>query len=246
MPWNTGDLIPLTLYVPQGDSSTHVDVVSKSPSGTIGPVAVPPETVDGGKTWTTSHLVTSEGEWLFTWTVEGAGAGVKFYSAWVSNTPPLPWYPGLRDVADYVPLRTVPVDTPTNEPLMTFDTTTVPTGEQVYRQIASAVTWVSSYVGVVPRRSFDAAKDLAALRAATLVELSYPVRGGDTEIVNTLVRLCADALRGLLEALKRDDSDPQRFPLVAGSFPSPTTVEDIPYSKTSDWGGKGQRYGSRY
>jgi hypothetical protein len=108
--------------------------------------------------------------------------------------PPLPWGPGLRDVADLVPYRTIPIDDPSDSPLMTFTADTRPDDEQVLRLIARSVRWVSSAIGTVDPSLYGRATDVAAIRAAGLIELANPLRVDD---LNTADRLLAQAEEGL-------------------------------------------------
>ena len=238
MPWNVGDLVPLKLIVPDGDFATHVTVAYTTPSGTGGAVSPDPTTSDGGVTWTAQQQVTLNGEWTFTWTIVGTGEGVTTYTIWVDSTPPVPWTPSLRDVADYVPTRTIPVDSPVETPLMTFDQSTIPSGEQVYRQIAAATRWVNARILNIPTQYYAAAQDVAALRAAALVELSFPQNDNNVSVTEALMTQANDALKMLIAAIGRVTDDPIDYPVPIGSFPPATTLEDFPYSKTSDWGGQ--------
>jgi hypothetical protein len=239
VPWNVNDLVPLTLTVPDGDFSTATSVAWTAPDGvTTGIVTPAPVTSDSGVTWTASQLVSLDGEWIFTWNISGAGQGIERYSIWVSDTPPLPWQPSLRDVADYVPTRTISVDSTAETPLMTFDTTTIPQGEQVYRQIAAAVRWVTAAIGTVPPDLYGSAQDVAAVRSAALVELSYPQNDNNVAVAETLLSQANAMLKELEVAVGRESNDPAIYLFPVGAFPAATYVEDIPQGKTSDWGGQ--------
>src|SRR5690242_13280063 len=176
--WDVGDLVPLALIVPDGDGTTATSVTYVDPNGGTGS-ATTPSTSDGGVTWTTNQTVGVSGVWTFIWTITGKGAGVEEYTISVTTTPPVPWTPALRDVADLIPDRTIPRDSTSGTPLMTFTTATIPSSEQAYRQIRSATRWVAQVVGVVAVSLYGNASDVASLRAAGMLELSLPTRDED-------------------------------------------------------------------
>lgn len=98
------------------------------------------------------------------------------------------WAPTREHVADYVTSRTVDTDTPGDDaPTGTFFEHTYPTGDQVDRLIASATAWVLNVTGPVVTDLEGTARDAAALRAAALVEMSYPERDADVEVANVLL-----------------------------------------------------------
>ncbi|GAA2990785.1 hypothetical protein [Streptosporangium longisporum] len=117
-----------------------------------------------------------------------------------------PWAPSLEQVADHIPTRTrstaaAPGD---DSLLMTFNTTTTPTGEQAQRFIASAV---SEVLGAVAGRIPDTptylrtlAQKAAALRAAADIELAYPDRDADVDVSARLDQRAKDALLRLVDA----------------------------------------------
>lgn len=131
------------------------------------------------------------------------------------------WAPDLEDVADYVTSRTVDSSTPgSDEPLGTFSPDTYPTDIQVGRLIAGATQWVVNVTGDIVESLRDTAKDVAAMRAAALVEISYPVRDDDIEVANTLLEQ-ARAARDELVAANRSAGGPGVSGTAApvGSFP---------------------------
>lgn len=104
----------------------------------------------------------------------------------------LPWLPSITDVADYVPARTLAVDTPGTETYLgTFTADTTPTGAQVERLAATAASYVSARAGTVAASLYQLASAAAAARAAALVELAYPQRDDD---LNTAEALTAQAV----------------------------------------------------
>lgn len=94
------------------------------------------------------------------------------------------WAPTLEHVADYITSRTVDAVTPGSDtPTGTFSATTYPTDAQVNRLIEAACAWVTSVTGAVVTDLEDAARSVAAMRAAGLVELSYPLRNDEIDEV---------------------------------------------------------------
>lgn len=239
--WDNGDYVPLTLFVPEGDNTTGATIQWTDPSTATGAVSPAPVTSDGGKTWLASHQVTQVGNWIFTWSITGMGAGIEKSTVYVTDGSPVPWIPSLRSVADYVPSRTVPVDSPISTPQMTFNTSTIPSGEQAHRQILSAVRWVISRVGTVDTTLYAHAHDVASLRAAGLIELSYPERDGDVNTATALLAQAELALKDLVTAnvsVTGVSNDPSTDLLPQYAFPYPTTTEDLYPMKTSWWGGQ--------
>ena len=142
------------------------------------------------------------------------------------------WAPTLAQVGSYIPARTMAVQTTSDEPLNTFTTETRPTGAQVASIITGACSWVILRTGTIittgPPAAIvaaltAAATATAAVRAAGMVELSYPVRQGD---INTSAQLLAQAetmLTQLVEANASagavDAAEPVLLP--TGQFPDP-------------------------
>lgn len=110
------------------------------------------------------------------------------------------WAPGLEQVGDYVTSRTVDTTTPGGDtPTGTFSADTYPTDDQVQRLIASACRWVSSATGEIVTALGDNATDVAAMRAAGLVELSYPLRNNEVdEVAGALLDQAAAARTDLV------------------------------------------------
>lgn len=93
------------------------------------------------------------------------------------------WAPSLVKVADRVPGRTlVKVLDGSNNEVMTFDSTTRPTGASVLRLIDDAVAWVQTVTGpVIDPSLYNAATGCAAVYAAASVEIGYPERESTNE-----------------------------------------------------------------
>jgi len=233
MTWNVGDMIPLTLYVPDGDATTTATIAYTTPLGATGAVTAP-TTADVGKTWTSPGMVvTSAGPWKFVWTIAGMGTGTEEWTTYVSSVTPVPWKPTLRGVADLIPQRTIPVNSASADPLLTFTTQTVPTAEQVIRQIDSATRWVALSTGTVDTTLYESATDVATLRAAGLCEMSYPLRDGD---ITTVAKALLEQADAALIALTRANEALTSTTATSGanvpqwSFPDPRVTED-----TSGW-----------
>jgi hypothetical protein len=244
MSWQVGDPIPLTYVVPTGDGTTTAAVTysATDSTGTVlasGTVTPAPQTTDGGVTWLAEKVATVGGTWTFRWSTTNPDS-VELFVQYVSDTPPVPWVPSLREVADYVPSRTVPVNTAADDPLMTFTTSTRPTGEQVARLIRAAVGWVTATCGTIHPSLYDVAQSVAALRTAATVELSYPER--DADVPNS-VELLSQADKALAklesanETVTGTSTDPVTQYTLEYSFPDPDLTEDPLPQRTSDWGG---------
>jgi hypothetical protein len=141
------------------------------------------------------------------------------------------WIPTIDQVADYVTSRTVTTTPGDDEPSGTFSADTYPTGDQVDRLIEAACNWVLSVTGPIAAALNDNAADVAALRAAGMVELSYPVRDGD---INTAELLLAQALLGRTDLVKANTAATGVDPggglastlLPQWSFPDPVAWGD--------------------
>ena len=136
--------------------------------------------------------------------------------------PTAPWAPTLQDVGDYVTSRTVDAATPGDDtPLGTFTEDTYPTAEQVDRLIAGAASWVLNVTGPVVTDLEETARDVAAMRAAALVEMSYPVRDGDLDEVATLLLEQSRSARDELVIANRAGGSVGISPTAAPAFSFP-------------------------
>ena len=243
MNWDINDFVPLTYYTPDGDGTTNATITYANDTAGSGTVSPAPTTSDGGKSWSALKQVTASGLWTFVWSLTGGGAGTEKYTLYVNTATatPVPWVPDLRTVADYVPSRTIPVDTPADDPLMTFDATTRPTGEQVARIAQGAVRWVANSVGTVDPTLYEQATDVAAIRAAGMVELVYPVRDADVQNAQALLAQADAALVALQsrnEAVTGTSPEAESALMPQFSFPDPHLTEDVRSYRVSDWGGQ--------
>lgn len=133
------------------------------------------------------------------------------------------WTPTLAQVASYVPSRTLAVNDPTGTPLGTFSAATRPTDTQVNGLIADAVAWVSMKTGTVDVSLEGAATACSAMRAAGLVEITWPERDADVNTGQTLLDQ-AEKMRAELETAneKITGVDPGSIALPPYySFPDP-------------------------
>ncbi len=144
--------------------------------------------------------------------------------------------PTLVQVASYVPSRTLAVDDTTGTPKGTFDPTTRPTDTQVDQIIADAVAWVALKTGNVDPSVAVVATATAAMRAAGLVEITWPERDADINTGQTLLDQ-ADKMRTDLETVnaKLTGTDPgtgEVMPMY--SFPDPFHDLDLALLLNSD------------
>ncbi len=108
------------------------------------------------------------------------------------------WAPSLERVAAYIPERTVPVDAlPPGVPILTFTSQTRPTSAQVTMQIADACYWVLSTTGALHADLAGDGTGIAAVRAAGMAEISWPVRDGDINAGQALLTQADNALKAL-------------------------------------------------
>lgn len=216
-----GELITETLAVDPYDLSTAVTLVVTDPNGSTVSVA-PPAPADSGHTWSTVVTYSQIGVWHLAWTITGTGAGVRTLSTVVDAPYALAaWAPERVTVADYVPGRTLA--RPSSTAKLTFDDTTVPTGDMVDRLIGAAVAWVLAPIGEIHASLYKMASATAAVRAAGFVELGYPTRPDDITTANTLLALATQMrtdLKSANEALTGGDPNDPAGVLPQFSFPA--------------------------
>lgn len=137
------------------------------------------------------------------------------------------WAPTVDQVADYVTSRTVTQAVGVEQPSGTFSASTYPTDTQVNRLIVSACDWVTTATGTLSTTLYANAADVAALRAAGMVELSYPERNND---VSTAQLLLAQADNGLKALVLANVPASGALP-ISGALP----VWQMPDATTSVW-----------
>lgn len=143
------------------------------------------------------------------------------------------WAPDLTRVATYIPERTVEIDRESDGmPVLSFTANTRPSAAQVQSQIEGAVAWVLlDTTSSLDSTLFDAARELAAIRAAGLAEIAWPVRDGD---INAGQALLTQADAGLKSLVARNDvitgENPEVFEVApVWSFPCPDPWGDSNY-----------------
>lgn len=140
-----------------------------------------------------------------------------------------PWRPDLTTVATYIAQRTVTVTAPGVEtPVGTFTHDTTPTADQAATLVDAAVRHVATRVGAtIAPALYEQARDAAAMRAAGLIELSYPIRDADLNTGDRWLKLADGALDTLIAA----NPDPTGSPgalVPVYSFPDAPLYADIP------------------
>lgn len=114
------------------------------------------------------------------------------------------WAPSTAQVADYVTARTLDLSNPGSDtPVGDFTANTYPTATQVGRLIDGATAWVraalSAPLVVTDATLTPIATTAAAIRAAGMVELSYPERDGDLNTAKLLLEQAQLMLETLSE-----------------------------------------------
>lgn len=229
-----GDIEVPYLDVTPGSVTTAGTLTVTDPAGTDTTPTVTAGTPSGGTVRLTATAVTYDapGRWLLHWDVTGTGAGAEDQEVYVVASPVAggpTWMPGRSRVANYVPGRTLSVDSTTHE--LTFSSTTRPTGVQVDRLLADAVSWVTMRVGTVDATLTDQAAACAALWAAAAVERGYPDDDDDALARAQQLQKLAEQMREDLAAANAAAGEP---PVDAGSallplyaFPAAPTWADL-------------------
>lgn len=172
-------------------------------------------------TWTG----TVDGLWRWTWTATGAvqDKSVGAVYVWPLATA-LPWVPTRRAVAALVPTRTVGQDG--TDPVLTgtFTEATSPTAVQVDEILSQSVAWVAMRTGTVDTSLYEAARSVAAMRAAGMVLTAYPLGDAeaDTDAARRWLDLAGVDLAALVAANTATGTDdgPGTPTVGAYSFPS--------------------------
>jgi hypothetical protein len=163
--------------------------------------ATPPVTKDAIGKYHGDYIPAVDGRFVYRFTTTGTPSIVEEDSFTVDPAFGQQQVESLiEQVADLVPSRTVPTTSTTGLPLNTFDLTTTPTYEQVVRLIESAVAWVATRIGTVHASLSSMYNHVVVLRAAGLVELSYPERDADVNTAKTLLAEADKALAVLVTA----------------------------------------------
>lgn len=241
---DVGDATTPELIVYPYDGTTAPTLTVRKPDGTTAtPTLNAPTTVttviDGAtvtaQKWTTAAVVfTLPNRWVLDWNTVGTGFGQQ---SQVIDVDPLPsfanapaWTPRRRQVAKYIPRRTVVGASNGYGTLAgTFTDLTHPTGSEVDDLIAAAVLWVQVRVGVgagdLAAGLGPVAAEVAAQRAAGLVELTYPDNRDDLSTAQLLLDQAKVAREELWAAnvatTGTDVEDPSANLMPMWSFPRP-------------------------
>lgn len=232
MPFAGGtDVISLVIDGAGLDTTVATHLVG--PSGQV--LDPTPISSDERRTWTAVPGYDEAGKWTVKWTITGTGADVVYQEIQVSRIPvagaTVGWRPERWDVGAYVPGRTLvgAVDG-YGHVIYTFDDTTMPTGAAVDRLITGAVAWVETGCGaLLGEQWWESAKACAAMRAAALIELTFPRTEKDVDTSAQLLK-AADAMREDL-----------RKAIVGAGGDDPTTDADdvlpvFSFPAASPWG----------
>jgi len=234
-----GDVEVPWLDVTPADATTAATLVATRPDDSTIPIATgAPGAVDGKRRFTAAEAITynQPGWWVLTWTVTGTGASSETQRKLVVASPVAggpTWTPGRSRVANYVPARTQVHGQ--SGVVLTFDSTTRPTGIQVDRLIADGVSWVVSRCGTIHSSLTDLASAVAAVYAAAMVEQGFPEREAVTRenAIDTAAQLWRQA-RQMLDDLSAANTaatgtsptDPNSALLPRFSFPDPVPWGD--------------------
>lgn len=233
-----GDSEVPRLTVTPYDDDTAVTLIVTGPGGisdTLSPYVV--GAADDTQTWVTTPVTyTAPGLWLLTWDVTGTGAGRETQEVRVTASPLAggpAWLPGRSRVANYVPSRTLGVDSETHE--LTFNSSTRPTGVMVDRLLADAAARIAGRASPVHSSLHETAAVVAALFAAAAVERGWPDDDNtqaSLQRANDLERQANTALAELARANEAasggDATDPEQANALAPvwSFPAPVPWGD--------------------
>lgn len=136
-------------------------------------------------------IATVPAGWRWTYTASGAVSDVSEGAVYVFPVgTAVPWRPGRKQVAKYVPERTLAADQLSDIPAGDFTDLTVPTATQADDHIEAAVSWVALRTGTLDPSVYVDAAEVAAIRAAGMIEISFPVRDAD---INTGTALLGQA-----------------------------------------------------
>lgn len=123
-------------------------------------------------------------------------------------TDPL-WAPVADDVADFITSRTFSVKVPgADTPTGAFSADTYPTDQQVDRLIEGACAWVTVVTGPIDSTLEKAARSVATMRAAGMVELSFPERDADIDVATSMLQQAFLARQELITANQNAGVEP--------------------------------------
>jgi hypothetical protein len=175
-----------------------------------------------------AYLTVQSGTHRARWVGTGVNAAAfeeAFYVYPVASA--VPWRPLRPAVAKYIAERTIPADQTSDVPLNMFTAATNPTDAQADEHIAAAVGWVAARTGTVAPSLTEQATETAAIRAAGMIELSYPVRQNDINTAQALLAQAATMLTALVDANEQISVDSGAPGLLSEyAFPEPVNWGD--------------------
>lgn len=230
-----GDIETPYLDVTPGDATTQGTLTVIAPDGTTSSPTVTTGTPSDGSVRLTATPVTYDqpGKWVLAWKVTETGAGAEDLVVYVVPNPNAggpTWLPGRSRVANYVPGRTLAVDSETHE--LTFNSQTRPTGVMVDRLIFDAAARVLGRVGNLNESLYELASVIVALLAAAAVERGWPddqqnqlslQRANDLE---KQANRMLDELVAANESAGEDPVDPGANLMPVYAFPPPVPWGD--------------------
>jgi hypothetical protein len=208
-------------------TNATVTITVTKPDGTLLSPGPTPGNVGTG-TYDTAWLTTVPGVWRWTYTATGTVSDTSEGAAYVFPAGTVvPWRPGRKQVAKYVPERTLQADQLSDVPLNDFTDLTTPTATQADDHIDAALSWVALRTGAVDASLYVDAAEVVAIRAAGMIELSAPVRNADISTAEALLAQADLMIERLVlanEAASPITSAPGL--LSAWAFPDPEPLGD--------------------
>ncbi|GAA0494785.1 hypothetical protein Ade02nite_19730 [Paractinoplanes deccanensis] len=211
-----GDIERAFLEVTPADLTTAVTLTARPPAGLPFAVTVtagPLETVPGGsdqrRRWTSDPITYSApGRWVLHWEITGIGEGAEDAETYVVPSPVAggpTWLPGRSRVANYVTHRTLArnpaaIVNSQAQYVLTFDSTTTPTGIQADAIIADMGSWVAMRVAPLPAAMHDVARTVTALAAAAAIERQFKADEDSLQRANDMERRMEALLADLVDA----------------------------------------------
>lgn len=168
------------------------------------------------------------GLWRWTFTASGAVTDKADGAVYVwPLATALPWVPTRSAVAALVPTRTLGQDG--SDPVLagTFTEATSPTAVQADELVSQAVSWVAMRTGTVDASLYEGARAVAAMRAAGMVLLAYPLGDAeaDPDAAKRLLDLAATDLVALVAANTATGTDDGPGTPVVGQYSFPDPVD---------------------
>lgn len=176
MLYEFGKVARITLVVTDPSTQTPVDPV-------VGPVltvtspslatSTPGVSHPGTGSYYADVPLTAAGDWRWSWTSAATVLDEGALVAMPAGELPA-WTPSLDDIGGLVPMRTIELGNLTGTPSGTFTALTMPNATQVEGYAQAAADRVLATVGELDPSLEGLANSVAALWAASLVELAQP------------------------------------------------------------------------